>query len=196
MMRLCDTFLNPTRDDMFLANHKTRNRNSVGVTQRKIKENIMANTYSKIYIHVVFRVGDKFIIINKAHKEKIHKYINGIIKAQHQKLIAINSIHDHIHLLIGIKPKIALSDLMRIVKNNSSKFINQNKWMKGKFKWQEGFGAFSIGHSQLDKVINYIQNQEKHHKKKSFKEEYLLLLKKYEIDYDDRYVFDWISASD
>lgn len=156
----------------------------------------MANTYSQIYVHVVFRVGNKFIIINKAHKERIHKYINGIIKAQNQKLIVINSVDDHIHLLIGIKPKIALSDLIRIVKNNSSKFINQNKWMKGKFKWQEGFGAFSIGHSQLDKVINYIQNQEKHHMKKSFREEYLMLLKKYEIDYDDRYVFDWISASE
>ena len=99
---------------------------------------------------------------------------------------------DHIHIFIGMKPSIALSDLVRDIKNNSSAFINEKKWVRGKFYWQEGFGAFSYGHSQMDTVVRYIQNQEEHHAKKTFKEEYLELLKKFHVEYDQKYLFKWI----
>ena len=122
----------------------------------------------------------------------LHKYIAGIIRNKKQKLIAINSMPDHVHIFIGMKPSIALSDLVRDIKNNSSAFINEKKWVRGKFNWQEGFGAFSYGHSQLDAVVKYIQDQEKHHAKKTFKEEYLEMLKKLAVEYDERYLFKWI----
>ena len=125
-------------------------------------------------------------------KEELHKYITGIVRNKGQKLIAINSVPDHTHVFIGMKPKIALSDLIRDVKNNSSTFVNEKKWMRGKFNWQEGFGAFSYGHSQIDSVAKYILNQEKHHKRKTFKEEYLDLLQKFEVEYEDQYLFEWI----
>ena len=99
---------------------------------------------------------------------------------------------DHIHIFIGMKPSIALSDLVREIKNNSSTFINEKKWVMGKFNWQEGFGAFSYGHSQMDAVVKYVQNQEEHHTKKTFKEEYLELLKKFHVEYDQKYLFKWI----
>jgi REP element-mobilizing transposase RayT len=152
----------------------------------------MANTYTQIYIHVVFAVQGRQNLLRKENKEELHKYITGIIRNKKQKLIAINSMPDHVHILIGLKPSIALSDLVRDIKNNSSTFINEKKWVRGKFNWQEGFGAFSYGHSQLDVVIAYIQNQEKRHARQSFKEEYLGLLKKFQIEYDERYVFKWI----
>ncbi|MDZ7313175.1 MAG: transposase, partial [candidate division KSB1 bacterium] len=109
-----------------------------------------------------------------------------------QKLIAINSMPDHVHLLIGLKPNIALSDLVRDIKAASSGFINEKKWVRGRFNWQEGFGAFSYSHSQVDRVVKYINDQEQHHTRKSFKAEYLELLKKFGIEYDEKYVFDWI----
>lgn len=152
----------------------------------------MANTYTPIYIHVVFAVQGRQNLLKKENKEELHKYITGIIRNKKQKLITINSMPDHVHSFIGMKPSIALSDLVRDIKNNSSTFINSKKWVRGKFNWQEGFGAFSYGHSQIDTVVKYILNQEKHHKKKSFKEEYLEILKKFSIEYDERYVFDWI----
>jgi len=99
---------------------------------------------------------------------------------------------DHFHISIGMKPSIALSDLVRDIKNNSSTFINERKWIGGKFNWQEGFAAFSYGHSQIDAVVKYIQNQEEHHAKKTFKEEYLELLKKFHVEYDQRYLFKWV----
>ena len=99
---------------------------------------------------------------------------------------------DHIHAFIGLKPSIAISDLVRDIKNNSTKFINDNKFVRGKFLWQEGYGAFSYSHSHIDNVYNYILNQEKHHKKKSFREEYFEFLEKYQIDYNEKYLFDWI----
>lgn len=154
----------------------------------------MANTYTQIYIQVVFAVQGRQSLIKKEHKEELHKYITGIIRNKDQKLITINCMTDHSHIFMGVKPTIALSDLVRDIKNNSSIFINSKRWVRGKFNWQEGFGAFSYGHSQIDTVVKYIQNQEEHHVKKSFKEEYLELLRKFEIEYDDRYVFDWIAV--
>ena len=139
----------------------------------------MANTHTQIYIHVVFAVDKRQNLVRQEHKEELHKYITGIIRNKKQKLIAINSMPDHIHIFIGMKPSIALSDLVRDIKNNSSAFINEKKWVKGKFNWQEGFGAFSYGHSQIDVVVRYIQNQEKHHAKNTFREEYLEMLKKF-----------------
>ncbi len=119
----------------------------------------MANTYTQIYIQVVFAVQGRYNLISKKHKEELHKYITGIIRNKKQKLIAINCMPDHIHIFIGMKPNIALSDLVRDVKNNSSTFINKKNWVRGKFNWQKGFGAFSYGRSQIDAVVKYIQNQ-------------------------------------
>ncbi len=152
----------------------------------------MANTYTQIYIQVVFAVQGRYNLIPKQHKEELHKYITGIIRNKNQKLIAINSMPDHIHIFIGMKPDIALSDLVRDIKNNSSRFINEKRWMRGKFNWQEGFGGFSYGHSQIDAVVRYIQSQEKHHARRTFKEEYLELLEKFNIDYNEKYLFKWI----
>ena len=152
----------------------------------------MANTYTKIYIQVVFAVQGRQCLIEPDHKEEIYKYITGIVTNQGQKMLQINGVADHVHLLIGMKPNIALSDIVRDVKAGSSKFINEKRWIKGKFNWQEGFGAFSYGHSQLDKVIQYIRDQEKHHRQNSFKDEYMTLLRKFDIAFEDKYVFDFI----
>ncbi|MGI9069160.1 MAG: IS200/IS605 family transposase [Pyrinomonadaceae bacterium] len=152
----------------------------------------MANTFSQIYIQTVFAVSNRLSSIQPEFKEDLYKYITGIVTNQKQKLITINGMPDHLHILIGLKPSMALADLVREIKSDSSNFINKNKWVRGKFSWQEGYGAFSYGHSQLDTIIRYIQNQEKHHKRRSFKDEYLAWLKKYEIPFEEKYVFEFI----
>ena len=152
----------------------------------------MANTYTQIYLHVVFSVKGRQNLIHKDWKDELYKYICGITNNKEQKVYAIGGVADHIHLLVSIKPNIALSDLVRDIKANSSKWINERELIKGKFKWQEGFGAFSYAQSQLDNVIAYINNQEQHHRKKLFKDEYIDLLQKYNVNYDDRYLFEWI----
>jgi Transposase and inactivated derivatives len=149
----------------------------------------MANTYTQIYVHVVFAVEGRQNLIRPEHNDELQKYITGIVSGQKQKLIAINNMPDHVHILIGLKPDIALSDLMRDIKAGSSKFINEKRWVVGRFEWQEGFGAFSYARSQLDAVIRYIQNQQKHHAQKSFQEEYVELLEKFAVNYDRRYIF-------
>jgi REP element-mobilizing transposase RayT len=151
----------------------------------------MANTYSQIYIQIAFTVKGRQNLIPKQHRERLNKYITGIIQSREQKTLAIFSMPDHTHLLVGLKPSIAISDLVREVKSGSSKFINDNKWNSTKFNWQEGFGAFSYSRSQLDNVVKYIMNQEEHHKKATFRDEYLSLLKNFEIAYDERYLFEW-----
>ncbi|MBO9582906.1 MAG: IS200/IS605 family transposase [Flavobacterium sp.] len=150
----------------------------------------MANTYSQLYIQIVFAVKGRQNLISKNWKDEMYKYITGIITNQKQKLIAINGMPDHIHILVGIKPDISLSDLVRDIKSSSSKFINEQKWINGKFEWQTGFGAFSYGHSQLTNVIEYIENQEEHHKIRTFKEEYIAFLKLFNIDYKYEYLFE------
>ncbi len=152
----------------------------------------MANTYSQIYIQIVFTVNGRQNLISKQHREELHKYITGIVTKRNQKLLSVFAMPDHIHLFVGMKPNISVSDLTRDIKAGSSKFISDNNWVKGKFSWQEGFGAFSYSKSHIDNVINYILNQEQHHKKKTFKEEYLDFLKKFEIDYNEKYLFEWI----
>jgi putative transposase len=152
----------------------------------------MANTYSQIYIQVVFAVQGRHSLIERDWKDELYKYITGIVKNHNQKLLAINGVSNHIHILLNIKPNIALSDLVRDIKANSSRFVNEKRFVRGKFSWQEGFGAFSYSISQLDDVIQYIQNQEEHHKETSFKDEYLKYLKRFEIEFDENYVFEWI----
>lgn len=152
----------------------------------------MANTYTQIYIQVVFAVSGRQSLLSTDKKEELHKYVTGIITNQGQKLITINSMPDHVHILLGMKSDIALSALVREIKASSSKFINERGWLKGKFSWQEGFGAFSYGHSQLETVIRYIQSQEQHHRRRSFKDEYLALLEKFSIDFEQKYVFDFV----
>lgn len=150
----------------------------------------MANTYSQLYIQIVFSVKRRQRLISKEHKEELQKYITGIIQNRNTKLLAISCMPDHIHILVGMKPNTLLSDLVRDIKVSSTKFINENNWMNKKFRWQEGFGAFSYSHSHLDRIIRYINNQEEHHQKRKFEEEYLDLLQKYYVEYDDLYVFD------
>jgi len=152
----------------------------------------MAGTYSQIYIQIVFAVKGRENLMRTEWRTEVHKYISGIIKAKEQKPIIVNGVGDHIHCFIGLKPSMALSDLVRDIKNNSSKFINEQGWVKGKFSWQEGYGAFSYAHSQIEQVYQYILNQEQHHSKRSFKEEYLDFLAKFEIDHKTEYLFDWV----
>jgi len=152
----------------------------------------MPNIYSQIYIQIVFAVKGKQNLIPKDNREELHKYITGIVQNRGQKMLAIFCMPDHTHIFIGLQPSVAISDLVRDIKAGSSKFINDNKWLRGKFNWQEGFGVFSYSRSQIDRVIHYILNQEKHHKKKTFREEYIDFLEKFEIKYDEKYLFDWI----
>ncbi|MEO8760894.1 MAG: IS200/IS605 family transposase [Bacteroidia bacterium] len=152
----------------------------------------MANTYSQIYIQVVFAVKGRENLVHTKWKEELYKYICGIVNGKNQKVYAINGMPDHIHILLSIKPDISLSDLIRDVKANSSKWINTKSFVKGKFQWQEGFGAFSYSQSQLDNVITYINNQEEHHLKKTFKQEYIALLDNFKIEFEEKYVFEWI----
>jgi putative transposase len=149
----------------------------------------MANTYSQIYIQVVFAVEGRQSLIRKENKQELHKYLTGIVTEREQKLLAIHCMPDHAHILLGLRPSMALSDLVHALKIASANFINRKAWMLGRFGWQDGFGAFSYGHSQLTRIIRYIQNQEQHHAKSTFREEYLQLLKRYEIAHDERFIF-------
>ena len=149
----------------------------------------MANTYSQIYIQIVFAVEGRQCLIRREHKEELQKYISGVVRERGQKVLAIHCMPDHTHLLVGLKPAMALSKLVQEVKNSSSNFINAKRWFPGRFSWQAGFGAFSYGHSQVPVVARYIENQEARHARRSFGEEYLQLLKRFEIDHDERFVF-------
>lgn len=155
----------------------------------------MANSYSQIYIQVVFAVKARDYLIRPAWEERLYQYITGIVQNKGQKLLAINGMPDHLHIFIGLTPDCCLSDLLREIKKSSNNWINENKLTPAKFYWQEGFGAFSYSRSQIDSVVKYIMNQKEHHIKKTFKEEYLDFLKKYEIDYNEKYLFDWLDSS-
>ena len=152
----------------------------------------MAGTFSQIYIQVVFTVKGWENLIGKEWKDELHKYIAGIIKGKEQKPIIVNGMPDHIHAFVGLRPAMAISDLVRDIKNNSSNFINEKRLVKGRFLWQEGYGAFSYSHSHIQNVYDYILNQEEHHRKKTFKEEYIDFLKKFEIEYNEKYLFEWM----
>jgi putative transposase len=152
----------------------------------------MANVYTQIYIQLVFSPLGRENVIPVKHQEELQKYTTGIIQNKKHKLLAIKYMTDHIHILIGYQPAQLLPDLVRDIKANSSRFINDKKWSPGKFRWQEGYGAFSYSHSQINDVIHYINLQEEHHKKSLFKDEYLKLLEKFDIDYNSEFLFDWI----
>ncbi len=151
----------------------------------------MSGAYSQIYIQVIFAVKGRNSLITPEWEERLYKYITGIVQNKEQKMLAINGIPNHIHFLIGMKPSCCLSDLVREVKKSSNEFIKENNFTKFKFNWQEGFGAFSYSHSQLDQVIKYIMRQKEHHKRKTFKEEYIGFLKRFNVRYDEKYLFDW-----
>jgi putative transposase len=149
----------------------------------------MANTYTQIHIQFVFAVKYRNGLIHSSFKDELYQYISGIIKANNHKLLAINGMSDHIHILIGMRPTQSISELMQVIKANSSKWINEKKFLKLKFEWQEGYGAFSYSKSQVNTVIEYIKNQEIHHEKRTFREEYIEFLEKFEIDYDKNFIF-------
>jgi REP element-mobilizing transposase RayT len=152
----------------------------------------MANTYSQIYVQIVFAVESRQSLIDPEHNDELQKYITGIVSAQRQKLIVINNMPDHVHLLIGQRPDSALSDLVGDIKSGSTNFINRRRWVRGRFNWQEGFGAFSYSRSQLDTVVRYIKSQQRHHRTRSFRDEYVQLLDKFSVSYDERYIFKFI----
>ena len=151
----------------------------------------MANTYTQIYLQLVFSPLGRENVIPQKHKEELNRYTTGIIQNRKHKLLAVNYMPDHVHIFIGYIPAQPVPDLLRDIKANTSKFINEHQWLPGKFQWQAGYWAFSYSRSQIDNVIKYINNQEEHHKKRTFKEEYLGLLQRFEIDYDEKYVFEW-----
>jgi len=149
----------------------------------------MANTYTQIHIQAIFAVQNRQCLIDKEWEDELYRYITGIVQKYDHKLLQINGMSDHVHILFGMRPKQALSDLMKNVKESSSKWINSRGFLRHHFSWQEGFGGFSYTKSQLPMIIRYIQKQEEHHKKQSFIEEYLDILEEFEIDFNERYIF-------
>jgi len=154
----------------------------------------MANTYTQLYIHLVFAVKGRQSLIPRDHKSELQKYITGIIKNKRHKLLAIENEPDHMHILVGLRPDESVSDLVKEIKGSSSHWLNEQPWMRHHFNWQEGFGAFSYSQSQVKDVIAYIRNQEEHHKKVTFREEYIAMLKAFGIEFDARYVFAFIEG--
>jgi REP element-mobilizing transposase RayT len=153
----------------------------------------MPGTYSKINIQIVFAVKFRQCLIHPSWETELHKYITGIVTNKGQKMLAINGMPDHIHILIGMRPSCCLSDLVREIKKASTDFVNSQDYSKNKFQWQEGFGAFSYSENDLQRVINYVLNQKEHHKKKSFRAEYKAFLEEFQIDHQDEYLFEWLS---
>lgn len=149
----------------------------------------MANTYTQLYVHCVFAVQYSDALIHESFEDRLHKYITGIVQGNRHKMIAINSVPDHLHMFVGLNPSQSISDLLQLVKGDSSEFINTKKFRPGKFRWQEGYGAFSNSKSQVDSVVKYILNQKKHHQKKIFLKEYEEMLVDYGVDFDSRYIF-------
>jgi REP element-mobilizing transposase RayT len=151
----------------------------------------MANTYTQMYVQIVFSVQGRANIISERFRDELEKYICGIVSANKCKPIAIYCNPDHSHVFVGIHPTISVSKITEQIKSGSSNWINERKFIVGKFNWQDGYGAFTYSKSQVDNVVKYIQNQPEHHKKQTFREEYLLLLEKFEIVYDTKYLFEW-----
>ncbi len=152
----------------------------------------MAGTFFQIYIHVVPAVSGRESLIEPSWEERLYQYITGVVQNKDQKMLAINGMPDHLHFFIGMKPSCRLSDLVREVKKSSHEFINKEKLCKFNFSWQEGYGSFSYGHSQIDDVVKYVLNQKQHHEIKPFKQEYQEFLTKYQIQFDQKYLFDWM----
>ncbi len=155
----------------------------------------MANTYTQIHIQAVFAVQNRECIIRDSWKDELYKYISGIVQQNNHKLLSVNGMPDHVHILFGLRPSQSISDLMQDVKGSSSKWINDKNLVKGKFSWQEGYGAFSYSKHEVPGIIQYIINQTDHHRRKTFSEEYNEMLKEFEIDFDDRFIFKPIDIS-
>ncbi|MFC5625609.1 IS200/IS605 family transposase [Algoriphagus winogradskyi] len=149
----------------------------------------MANTYHQIYLQAVFAVKYRNAVLDKLWRPKIQGVIGNLINETGCKTIIVNGVEDHVHCFLGLKPVVSVSDLVQKVKAKSSKYINDHHLTKDHFEWQEGYGVFSYSQSQIDQVFKYIENQEQHHKKQTFREEYLELLIKFKIDYDEKYLF-------
>ena len=151
----------------------------------------MANTYTQMYVHIIFAVLGRANVIKEINRIEVEKYVCGIVLNKRCKPLAIYINPDHTHLLVGLHPAISVSDMLRDVKSSSSKFINEQRMVAGLFRWQDGFASFTYSRSQIDRVIKYILIQPVHHKRETFRDEYLKLLKKNDVDFDDRYLFEW-----
>ena len=151
----------------------------------------MPGTFSQIYIQIIFAVKSRQNLIHSAFEEKLYQYIAGIVSGKGQKSLAVNGMPDHIHVLVGLKPSMGIADLVRDIKNNSTNFINKQNFLKYKFSWQEGYGAFSYSESNYGKVIEYIKNQKQHHKKQGFRHEYISFLKNFNVPFDEKYLFEF-----
>jgi len=153
----------------------------------------MANTYTQLYVQLIFAPKGRKKMIPKTHKEEVQKYITGIIQDERRKhkLLAINCMPDHIHIFVGLHPAQSISNLVSDIKTASTKFIKKQSWMPYAFEWQVGFGAFTYSKSHIDRVVKYILNQEEHHRKKTFKEEYLDFLNKFDVSYNEKYLFEF-----
>ncbi len=151
----------------------------------------MPNTYTQIYIQAIFAVKGRYNLIQDEWKENLCSYIGGIINSLGQKTIIVNGYRNHVHLFFEFKPATNLSELIKKIKSNSSRYMNEKRYLPCRFEWQEGYSAFSYSQSHIDNVYKYIQNQEEHHRKRTFKEEYIGFLKKYNVPYDERYLFEW-----
>ena len=151
----------------------------------------MPNTFSQIYLQFVFAVKHRQSLIPATHKEELHKYITGLVQNRKAKMLAVHCMPDHAHVFVGFKPTILIADFVKEIKVESNEFINNNKWTKQKFSWQEGYGVFSYSHSHIDPVVKYVLNQEKHHQKRTFRQEYQDFLNKFEIPFEERYLFDF-----
>ena len=152
----------------------------------------MANTYSQIYLQFVFAVKNRECLIPKTHKEELQKYFTALVQNRKAKMLAVNCMPDHTHILVGFKPVLSVSEFIKEIKVESNEFINSKRWTNYRFSWQEGYGVFSYGHSQIDNVCKYVLNQEAHHKKKTFRQEYIEFLEKFEVPFEQRYLFEWI----
>ncbi|MBQ9586366.1 MAG: IS200/IS605 family transposase [Bacteroidales bacterium] len=149
----------------------------------------MANTYSQLYIHLIFAVKYRDASLHQSWRPRLYQYIIGLVNRRGHKVYAIGGIYDHIHILVSISPAQSISDLVAEVKRQSTEWIKENKFVRTRFAWQEGFAAFSYGKSQVHNVVEYIQRQEEHHSKHKFRDEYLSFLRLFDVDYDDRYIF-------
>jgi REP element-mobilizing transposase RayT len=152
----------------------------------------MPNTFSQIYLQFVFAVKGRQNLIARENKEELHKYITGLVQRRNAKMLAVHCMPDHVHLFVGFRPAISIADFIKEIKVETNQFINGKRWVRERFSWQEGYGVFSYSHSHIDRVVKYVLNQEEHHRKTTFRNEYLELLKRFEISFEEQYLFDFI----
>ena len=180
----------PLGDEVWVTRTVEKHTVPLGTEYKiQVKRKIMANTYTQLHVHVVIIVQNRKCLIRPGWKNELYKYITGIVQGEGHKLLQVNGMPDHIHLLIGLRPIQALSKLMQLVKQNTTVWINQNRLTNNHFSWQSGYAAFSLATTDVPRLIKYIQEQEVHHKKKTFEEEYIEFLQDWEVEYDDRYLF-------